>query len=103
MVKVIWTFSALEDLESIGEFIGKDSPRYAEITVEELFVSVDILENHPKAGARVPEFNNEAIRQLIRKGYRIVYRIIDDHRIDILTVHNCARMITNTNPYKVEE
>jgi toxin ParE1/3/4 len=41
MVKVIWTVSALEDLESIGEFIGKDSPRYAEITVEELFESVD--------------------------------------------------------------
>jgi hypothetical protein len=37
MVKVIWTVSALEDLESIG----KDSPRYAEITVEELFESVD--------------------------------------------------------------
>ena len=99
MVKVIWTVAALEDLESIGEFIGKDSLRYAEITVEELFESVDILENHPKAGVRVPEFNNEAIRQLIRKGYRIVYRIIDDYRIDILTVHNCARLITDTNPF----
>jgi toxin ParE1/3/4 len=61
-----------------------------------------ILENQPKAGARVPEFNNDAIRQLIRKGYRIVYRIIDDYRIDILTVHNCARLISNTNPFKEE-
>lgn len=41
MVKVIWTVAALEDLESIGEFFGKDSLRYAEITVEELFESVD--------------------------------------------------------------
>jgi len=102
MVKVVWTDAALEDLDNIGEFIGKDSLKYAAITVEELFDSVDILINHPKAGARVPEFNNEYIRQLIRKGYRIVYKIIDEKRIDVLTVHNCARLITNTNPF-IEE
>jgi hypothetical protein len=47
------------------------------ITVEELFVSVDILKKHPRAGSIVPEFKNDSLRQLIRKGYRIVYRIID--------------------------
>jgi plasmid stabilization system protein ParE len=34
MVKVVWTSSALEDLDNIGEFIGKDSLKYALITVE---------------------------------------------------------------------
>ena len=56
MVKVVWTTSALEDLDNIGEFIGKDSLKYAIITVEELFDSVDILEKHPRAGSIVPEF-----------------------------------------------
>ncbi|MFN8206583.1 MAG: type II toxin-antitoxin system RelE/ParE family toxin [Bacteroidales bacterium] len=62
MVKVIWTDSALEDLQSIGDFIAKESFRYAEITVQELFSSVDILEDHPKAGPIVPEFQIESIR-----------------------------------------
>ena len=48
MVKVIWTDSAIEDLQSIGEFIAKDSIRYAELTVQELYTTVDILEDHPK-------------------------------------------------------
>lgn len=100
MVKVIWTDFAIQDLNDIGEYIAKDSVRYAEITVSELFESVDILENYPKAGVRVYEFDNEFIRQIIKGNYRIVYQIIDDYRIDILTVHNCARLILNTKPFK---
>ena len=29
MVKVIWTDSAIKDLDDIGEYIAKDSIRYA--------------------------------------------------------------------------
>ena len=100
MVKVIWTDSAILDLDDIGEYIAKDSVRYAEITVSELFESVDILESHPRTGIVVPEFDNEFIRQLIRGNYRIVYQIIDNQRIEILTVHNTARLISNTRTFK---
>ncbi len=47
MVQVNWTDSALQDLNDIGDYIAKDSLKYAEITVLRLFESVDILENHP--------------------------------------------------------
>ena len=100
MVKVIWTDSAIKDLDDTGEYIAKDSIRYAEITVLELFESTEILENHPNSGVIVPEFENEFIRQIIRGNYRVVYQIIDNIRIDILTVHNCARLISNTKPFK---
>ena len=102
MVKVVWTTTEIEDLDNIGEYIAKDSLKYAIITVEELFESVDILEEHPRAGPVVPEFNNDSLRQLIRKGYRIVYSIIDEQRIDILTVHSCFRLLANTKPFKEE-
>ena len=102
MVKVIWTDSSIQDLDNIGDYIAKDSVRYAEITVSELFGSVEILDRNPKAGSKVPEFNDESVRQLIRGSYRIVYQIIDEYRIDILTIHNCARLITNANPFKNE-
>ena len=96
MVQIIRTDSALQDLSDIGYYIANDSLRYAEITVVRLFESVDILESYPFAGVKSPDIGNESIRQIVRGDYRIVYQIIDESRIDILTVHNCARLISNT-------
>lgn len=95
MVKVVWTDSAIFDLDDIGEYIAKDSERYAQITVERLFNSVDILEKNPRLGKIVQEFGNDKIREIIRIDYRIVYKIMTDFRIDILTVHRCKRLPGN--------
>jgi toxin ParE1/3/4 len=95
MAQIVWTESALGDLEGIGEFIAKDSIRYAEITVSELFYSVDILEKNPLLGRKVPEFNEDSIRELIKGNYRIIYLIVDDYRIDILTVHHSSKLLSN--------
>ena len=96
MVKINWTDLALQDLDDIGDYISKDSIRYAEVTVQYLFDSVNILISHPKSGRVVPEFNEEDLRELIRGSYRIVYRIINKSRIDILTVHNTSRLLSNS-------
>jgi len=58
MVKVIWTDNAISNLDEIGNYIAKNSERYAAITVQKLFEAVDILEQHPKSGRMVPEFEN---------------------------------------------
>lgn len=100
MVKVVWTESAIQDLNDIADYIAKNSVRYAELTVNELFYATDILEKYPKSGVKVPEFNDESIRQIIRGSYRIVYLIVNAHQIDILTVHHCARSISNTTSFK---
>lgn len=96
MVKVIWTDSAIQDLNDIGDYISKDSERYAEITITKLFDSVEILETNPFVGKFINEINDKSVRELIRGSYRIVYQIINESRIDILTVHNCARLLENT-------
>lgn len=103
MVKVNWTQNAIQDLNDIGDYISKDSIRYSELTVEKLFNSLDILEQHPFAGKMVLEFEDETIRELIRGNYRIVYNIIDDAKIEILTVNNCARLITNSSAFLDED
>lgn len=103
MVKVIWTDSAIQDLNEIGDYIANDSVRYAEITVQKLFNAVDILEKYPLLGKIVPEFEDENLKELIRGSYRIVYQIIGEFRIDILTVHNCARLIENSNFFSGSE
>jgi toxin ParE1/3/4 len=100
MVKINWTNFALQDLLEIAEFISKDSHRYAQMTVKYLFESPSILKTHPKAGRIVPEFNDEHLRELIRGSYRLVYRIVDKNRIDILTIHHSARLIKNSPIFK---
>jgi toxin ParE1/3/4 len=97
MVKVVWTDSAIQALNDIGEYIVKDSERYAKMAVQYLFESTDLLEPHLKAGRIVPEFNDKNIRELIRGSYRIVYRIANLTRIDILTVHHSARLLTKSS------
>lgn len=95
MVEIKWTDFAIENLNDIGDYIEKDSFRYAEIVVNSLFDTTNILEHHPLAGRIVPEFNNRNIRELIRGNYRIVYIVLNDSRIDILTVHHSAQLLTD--------
>ncbi len=96
MAEVIWTESALSDLNDIGEYISKDSKRYAELTVAKLFESPDILELNPLAGKMVPELQNESIRQLTRGNFRIIYHVVVEEIVEILTVHRSARLLSNT-------
>ena len=95
MVKINWTDSALEELANIGDHISRDSIKYAELTVSELFDYPDILEKYPKLGKKVEEYNEPNLRQLIKGSYRIIYKIISDEKIDIITVHNCARLLND--------
>jgi plasmid stabilization system protein ParE len=95
MVKVRWTDFAIENLNVIGDYIEKDSYVYAQMVVNALFDAVDILEQHPLSGRIVPEFNNKNIRELIRWNYRIVYTLVSEIDIDIITVHHSARLLTD--------
>ncbi len=39
----------------------------------------------------VPEYLDPAIREIVVRPYRIVYRIVSDQEIHVLTVHHGAR------------
>ena len=92
MAQVIWTKLALADLDTIHEFIAKDSPYYAQKTIEKIFERVIVLEKFKFIGRIVPEFNQKHIRELIEGNYRIVYRI-SKTKIEILRVHHSAQKI----------
>lgn len=91
MVKVNWTFKALEDIDEIAEHIAQYSSKYASQLVEDFFNKGDLLSSFPQMGRVVPEMRNEDIRELIYKGYRIIYYIVDASHIDIITVHHSSR------------
>lgn len=91
MVKLIWTEQAINDLEDIGDYIAESSEKYAKLTVKRLYDKSDILKQFPQTGRIVPEKNEETVRELIEGNYRIIYEIVSEDLIYILTVYHSAR------------
>jgi addiction module RelE/StbE family toxin len=94
MAQINWTNQSLEDIQQIASYISNNSERYAQIFVDKVFEKVEILVDLPRVGRMVPEIELEYIRELIYGNYRIVYRIVNDNRIDILTIHHSARPLS---------
>ena len=93
MVKIIWSDLAIEDLKSIHDYISKDSTRYANEMIERIIQRVDQLENFPNSGRKVPEFDNELIRELIVDNYRIVHNV-DEQFVSISRIHQSSKLIS---------
>ena len=72
---VIWSEPAKADLHAIHDFIAKDSPYYAKKVVQDIREKTDVLNDLPKIGKKVPEVNDEVIRELSLYSYRIIYEV----------------------------
>lgn len=92
MTPLIWTRRAIEDVQSIQQFIAQDSPHYAQLVTQRLIASVERLPALPQSGRIVPEINDPAVREVILGSYRIVYRLVREE-IHIVTVHHAARLL----------
>lgn len=101
MVEINWTPQAIYDIESIAEFIARDSEKYAVIQTSKFFEAVEILIKHPKAGRSVPELSDDLIREIIIGNYRIVYKIVNDELVDILTIHHSKRLLSNNPAFEL--
>jgi len=73
--RVVWSARAYQDLESIATYIAEDSPAYARSVVKSIIEQTRALTRFPRSGRKVPEFDDENIRELIAYSYRIIYRI----------------------------
>ncbi|MDP2277680.1 MAG: type II toxin-antitoxin system RelE/ParE family toxin, partial [Nitrospirota bacterium] len=91
-----WTPQSLDDVESITNFIARDSPCYAGIFTVKVFEAVERLELFSESGRIVPELNRKEIREVIMGNYRIIYRIKEEI-VEILTVYHSARLLEIDN------
>ena len=72
-MKLVWTDPAIDDLENIRDYIGRDSRYFANQFVEHIILSVEDLQNFPYMGRQCPEAEKDNIRDLIYQNYRIIY------------------------------
>jgi len=92
-MRVTWSRQAGENLIDIEDFIARDSRERAVRFVDALMDNaVALLTENPRSGRVVPETGNPAIRELIYRGYRVVYRIKGDD-LEILSVFEGHRLL----------
>lgn len=92
MAEIIWTETALNDINSIAEYISADSDFYAKQFVQKIFLAASKLEKFPEIGKIVPELSAYNYREILFKRYRIIYRIHLD-LIYIVSVHHSSRLL----------
>jgi addiction module RelE/StbE family toxin len=91
-----WTDQAIADLAAIRAFIQQDSPHYASVVVARLIRAVARLRDFPQSGRVVPEFERSAVREIVERPYRIIYRLVRDDEVHILTGHHAAKRLPHT-------
>lgn len=91
-MRIVWSLQAQEDLEAIRTYIGRDSIRYADSTIERIIASTDRLAAFPRSGRQVPEFAREELREVIVPPYRVVYEL-GSNVIGVVTVCHGARLL----------
>jgi toxin ParE1/3/4 len=91
MGKIKWTEKSISNLQSIFEYIAKDSKIYATRFVKSLIASAKKLETVPRCGRTISELEEQDLREIIFRNYRIAYRIKKNDDIEILAVIHSAR------------
>ncbi len=90
MTEIVWTTPAISDLHALREYIARDSEYYADGVVADIFDAVDRLALFPKFGRRVPEIDDDSVREVLVGNYRIMYDI-SGSVVRVLTVLHMSR------------
>jgi len=86
--------SAESDIEDIVRYISIDNPDRALRFGRFLIDHARGLAQFPERGRVVPEFDDDSVRELIVRNYRIVYRLNQNQRsVEIIRFWHAARDI----------
>ena len=88
--RITWAPTALYHFENWIRYIARDSVRIAKRERQKILKSVAHLKNFPQSGRIVPEFQNPALREIIHKPIRIIYKL-KNNQIRILALHHSRR------------
>ena len=99
---VIWAGPAKTDLKAIYDFVASDSKYYAKKVVQDIIDRTNIIETYPMIGRKVPEIDDENVREIFAYSYRILYEIKSE-KIYIIGIIHGRRDFTATHVYKLKE
>lgn len=89
--RVTWTESAWFELESAARFIARDSPHYAAALIADARSAARSLRRFPARGRTVPEINDDTVRELFVKQYRLIYEIQSGEVVILAFIHGARQ------------
>jgi plasmid stabilization system protein ParE len=87
-----WSPEAVEDIESIANYIERDSKYYARAVVSRILSVSESIPDHPAQGRIVPEISDSELRERFVHKYRVIYRV-EPERILIVAVIHGSRLL----------
>ncbi len=97
-MRLRWSARAQRELWRACEYIARDKPGAADRFFRYIQARAERIARFPRSGRRVPEFGDEAIRQVVIGNYRLVYRI-ESGAVFVLTVFEGHRSL---NPESIK-
>ncbi len=92
-----------KDITQIYKYISKDSVKYANETVNNIYARINVLSKFLHIARYVLEVPNKTLREILYKSYRIVYSISEEKQlVHILFVaHGKQDFKKFSNKYKI--
>lgn len=92
--RIVWSPTAIDDVDSIALYISRDSTSYAAAVVKKILDIARSLEAFPFAGRVVPELDDTNIRERFVYNYRIIYRI-EETTVTVSAVIHGKRLLNS--------
>lgn len=93
-MKITIARSALSDLQEIkAYYLEQGAPDIGQKFVAAILKSVQRLRDHPDSGRKVPEFDQEHIREIIHPPFRVVY-LRDVSSVNLVRVWRSERLLS---------
>lgn len=88
--RVVWSPRAIRRATEAALYTAEDNPSAAVEWARGVFDSARPLAQFPELGRVVPEVSRPEIREIIFRGYRVVYRVAP-RLVEVLTVRHGKR------------
>ena len=82
--RIVWTETALADLRDLVRYIAMGDHASARRFGERVIAKVESVAAFPRVGRKVPEYQNDCVRELVLTPYRLIYELND--RIGIISI-----------------
>ncbi|MBI5460645.1 MAG: type II toxin-antitoxin system RelE/ParE family toxin [Gammaproteobacteria bacterium] len=93
-MKIIIAHSALSDLQEIKTYyLGQGVPDIGQKFVNAILENVQRLRDYPDSGRKVPEFDQDRIREIIHPPFRVVY-LRDAASVNLVRVWRSERLLS---------
>ncbi len=96
-MSVAWSETAAAQLQAVRDYLAKSSPGYAQALAERIVTRTENLTAQPRLGAEVPEYGDEAIREVFEHPYRILYRLSGED-VQVISIVHSSRRLPRTPP-----